>query len=53
MHHIKNTLPEIKAKITSGLQKYQQELMQLGDPIGDDTTNHVRFFFDFNSDLIN
>ncbi|KAJ3340596.1 vacuolar protein sorting-associated protein 1 [Gonapodya sp. JEL0774] len=35
MHHIRNTLPEIKAKISSGLQKYQAELAQLGDPLGD------------------
>ncbi|KXS20991.1 hypothetical protein M427DRAFT_119507 [Gonapodya prolifera JEL478] len=35
MHHIRNTLPEIKAKISSGLQKYQMELAQLGDPLGD------------------
>ena len=31
MHHIKNTMPEIKAKINSNLQKYQAELMSLGD----------------------
>ncbi|CAO3653954.1 unnamed protein product [Cunninghamella echinulata] len=35
MHHIRNTLPEIKAKIQSALVKYQQELAQLGDPLGD------------------
>ncbi|KAI8985227.1 Dynamin central region-domain-containing protein [Pilobolus umbonatus] len=35
MHHIRNTLPEIKAKIQSTLVKYQQELLQLGDPLGD------------------
>ncbi|KAI8834979.1 Dynamin central region-domain-containing protein [Chytriomyces cf. hyalinus JEL632] len=34
MHHIKNTLPEIKAKIGAGLSKYQQELASLGDPMG-------------------
>ncbi|ORY40379.1 hypothetical protein BCR33DRAFT_699452 [Rhizoclosmatium globosum] len=34
MHHIKNTLPEIKAKIGAGLSKYQTELAQLGDPMG-------------------
>ena len=39
MHHIKNTLPEIKAKIQSGLQKYQQELVGLGDPLGEDDAN--------------
>ncbi|CAO3593264.1 unnamed protein product [Absidia cylindrospora] len=35
MHHIRNTLPEIKAKIQAALLKYQQELLQLGDPLGD------------------
>ncbi|TPX48889.1 hypothetical protein SeMB42_g02821 [Synchytrium endobioticum] len=38
MHHIRNTLPEIKAKIAAGLQKYLQELAQLGDPLGGDDT---------------
>jgi vacuolar protein sorting-associated protein 1 len=37
MHHIKNTLPEIKAKIQGGLIKYSQELQQLGDPLADDS----------------
>lgn len=41
MHHIKNTLPEIKAKITSALIKYQTELQQLGDPVADETSSHV------------
>ncbi|KAI8622178.1 Dynamin central region-domain-containing protein [Chytriomyces sp. MP71] len=43
MHHIKNTLPEIKAKISGGLQKYQQELIGLGDPMGseEDTQSNV------------
>jgi dynamin 1-like protein len=35
MHHIRNTLPEIKAKIQTALAKYQQELLQLGDPLSD------------------
>ncbi|KAI8801563.1 Dynamin central region-domain-containing protein [Cladochytrium replicatum] len=39
MHHIKNTLPEIKAKISASLSKYQTELAQLGDPLGDDSAN--------------
>lgn len=38
MHHIRNTLPEIKAKIQSALAKYQTELIQLGDPLGDSNT---------------
>ena len=38
-------MPEIKAKIAAGLQKYQQELGQLGDPLGgDDTGTQVRLF---------
>ncbi|KAI8390051.1 Dynamin central region-domain-containing protein [Blakeslea trispora] len=36
MHHIRNTLPEIKAKIQSALLKYQQELVALGDPLDED-----------------
>jgi dynamin 1-like protein len=31
MHHIRNTLPEIKAKIQAALVKYQTELATLGD----------------------
>ena len=41
MHHIKNTLPEIKAKITSALVKYQMELQSLGDPVADESSSHV------------
>jgi vacuolar protein sorting-associated protein 1 len=44
MHHIKNTLPDIKSKISSGLAKYQQELAQLGDPMGISNGNEVRDF---------
>ncbi|KAJ3396856.1 vacuolar protein sorting-associated protein 1 [Lobulomyces angularis] len=36
MFHIKNTLPEIKQRISSGLQKFLAELAQLGDPLGDE-----------------
>ncbi|KAJ1664426.1 vacuolar protein sorting-associated protein 1 [Coemansia sp. RSA 1813] len=35
MHHIKITLPEIKAKISSALSRYRSELEQLGDPLTD------------------
>ncbi|KAF9977050.1 vacuolar protein sorting-associated protein 1 [Actinomortierella ambigua] len=35
MHHIRNTLPEIKAKIQAALVKYQAELASLGDVLGD------------------
>ena len=41
MHHIKNTLPEIKAKIQNALTKYQQELLQLGDPLSDNQASLV------------
>ncbi|KAF7728863.1 vacuolar protein sorting-associated protein 1 [Apophysomyces ossiformis] len=41
MHHIRNTLPEIKAKIQSALTKYQQELIQLGDPLGDSSAHQA------------
>ncbi|KAF9909269.1 vacuolar protein sorting-associated protein 1 [Linnemannia zychae] len=37
MHHIRNTLPEIKAKIQAALLKYQVELAGLGDMLGDGT----------------
>lgn len=33
MMHIKQTLPDIKARISSSLQKYSSELAQLGDSI--------------------
>ncbi|KAF9211048.1 vacuolar protein sorting-associated protein 1 [Podila verticillata] len=35
MHHIRNTLPEIKAKIQAALAKYVAELATLGDGMGD------------------
>lgn len=41
MMHIKNTLPEIKARITSSLQKYTAELNQLGDSILGNPANIV------------
>lgn len=34
MMHIKQTLPDIKARIQSSLQKYQAELASLGDAMG-------------------
>lgn len=36
MRHIHQTLPETKAKIQAALAKYQNELLQLGDPIEQD-----------------
>ncbi|KAJ3115906.1 vacuolar protein sorting-associated protein 1 [Physocladia obscura] len=41
LHHIKNTLPDIKTRISQHLQKYEQELEQLGDPLGDDDSNNM------------
>lgn len=41
MHHIRNTLPEIKSKIQSALTKYEQELLQLGDPLNDNQAGMV------------
>lgn len=41
MHHIKNTLPDIKAKINSSLIKYQQELSSLGGPMGEGNGGNV------------
>ncbi|KAI9178885.1 vacuolar protein sorting-associated protein 1 [Blastocladiella emersonii ATCC 22665] len=35
LHHIKTTLPEIKQRIAGALQRYQGELMQLGNPVED------------------
>ena len=35
MHHIRNTLPDIKAKITSNLTRYQSELASLGGAAGE------------------
>ncbi|KAI8641959.1 Dynamin central region-domain-containing protein [Parasitella parasitica] len=42
MHHIRNTLPEIKAKIQSALLKYQQELLTLGEPLDEDGSSANR-----------
>lgn len=41
MMHIKNTLPDIKARISSSLQKYSAELSQLGDSILGNSANVV------------
>ncbi|KLT40761.1 putative VpsA [Cutaneotrichosporon oleaginosum] len=35
MHHIRNTLPDIKARIATNLVKYRQELSALGGPMGE------------------
>ncbi len=41
MMHIKNTLPDIKARIQSSLQKYALELNQLGDSMLGNSANVV------------
>lgn len=41
MMHIKNTLPDIKARISSSLQKYSAELSQLGDSMLGNSANIV------------
>jgi dynamin 1-like protein len=41
MMHIKQTLPDIKARITSSLQKYSSELAQLGDSMLGNSANIV------------
>ena len=41
MMHIKQTLPDIKARISSSLQKYTQELDSLGDSILGNSSNIV------------
>ncbi|KAL9579849.1 MAG: hypothetical protein Q9212_004856 [Teloschistes hypoglaucus] len=41
MMHIKNTLPDIKARISSSLQKYAAELAQLGDSMLGNSSNIV------------
>lgn len=41
MHHIRATIPDIKARITQQLQKYNAELMTLGGPLGDGSAGNV------------
>ncbi|THC90882.1 hypothetical protein EYZ11_009662 [Aspergillus tanneri] len=41
MMHIKQTLPDIKARISSSLQKYTSELSQLGDSLLGNSANIV------------
>ncbi|KAM3581270.1 vacuolar protein sorting-associated protein 1 [Umbelopsis sp. WA50703] len=41
MYHIRSTLPEIKAKIQAALAKYQLELGQLGDPLGNSSAHQA------------
>lgn len=41
MHHIRNTLPDIKARISSQLAKYSAELTALGGPMGETNPGSV------------
>ncbi|KAJ8522646.1 hypothetical protein ONZ45_g783 [Pleurotus djamor] len=41
MHHIRATLPDIKARISQQLAKYNAELQQLGGPMGDGNSGNV------------
>ncbi|KAF9466281.1 Dynamin central region-domain-containing protein [Collybia nuda] len=41
MHHIRATIPDIKARITQQLQKYNAELLSLGGPLGDGNAGNV------------
>ncbi|KAG7086544.1 vacuolar protein sorting-associated protein 1 [Marasmius oreades] len=41
MHHIRATLPDIKARITQQLQKYSAELQSLGGSMADNSANVV------------
>lgn len=41
MHHIRNTLPDIKQKISTQLQKFQSELTALGGPLGDTNSGNI------------
>ncbi|CAG8719404.1 8438_t:CDS:10, partial [Acaulospora morrowiae] len=52
MHHIRTTLPEIKAKIQAVLSKYQAELISLGDPL-DDGNNHASIVLNIITEFCN
>src|ERR1700722_3629443 len=41
MHHIRNTLPDIKARISQQLQKYNTELQSLGGPLVDGNSGNI------------
>ena len=41
MHHIRSTLPDIKARISSQLQKYNAELISLGGAMGNQNSQSV------------
>ncbi|KAG1752302.1 Dynamin central domain-containing protein, partial [Suillus paluster] len=41
MQHIRATLPDIKARISSQVQKYTAELATLGGPMGDASSGNI------------
>jgi dynamin 1-like protein len=41
MHHIRATVPDIKARISQQQGKYNAELQSLGGPLGDSSSNVV------------
>ena len=41
MHHIRATLPDIKARISQNLQKFNAELQSLGGPLGDGNSGNI------------
>jgi replication fork clamp-binding protein CrfC len=41
MHHIRATLPDIKARISQNLQKFNAELLSLGGPMGDGSSGNI------------
>jgi vacuolar protein sorting-associated protein 1 len=51
--HIKQTLPDIKARISSSLTKYQQELAQLGDFLPGSSQNNSNTVLNFITEFSN
>ena len=41
MHHIRATLPDIKARISTNLQKYNAELQTLGGGLGEGNSGNI------------
>ncbi|CAO3595503.1 unnamed protein product [Absidia cylindrospora] len=53
MHHIRTTLPEIKSKIQATLTKYEQELLQLGDPLEEGKSGQANLVLNIITDFCN
>jgi vacuolar protein sorting-associated protein 1 len=53
MRHIRNTLPDIKARITQQLAKYNAELQSLGGPLVDGNSGNIvlQVITDFTSEF--